>query len=92
MIRSFRCAETARLFHRDPVKRLKAIERQALRKLDMLHAAPNLRSLTSPPGNHLEQLKGDRKGEYSIRINEQYRICFEWRGGDAYQVEIVNHH
>jgi len=74
------------------MKRFKAIERQALRKLDMLHAAPDLRSLTSLPGNHLEQLKGDRKRQYSIRINEQWRICFEWGDGDAYQVEMVDYH
>lgn len=92
MIRSFRDAETERLFRRESVRRFKAIERQALRKLDMLDAAPDLRSLSSPPGNQLEQLKGDRKGQYSIRINDRWRICFDWRDGHAYETEIVDYH
>jgi toxin HigB-1 len=74
------------------VRRLKAIERSALRKLDMLDAAPDLGTLSTLPGNRLERLKGDRKGEYSVRINEQWRICFEWRDGHAYEVEIVDYH
>ena len=74
MIRSFRCAETERLFRREPVRRFKAIERQALRKLDMLDAAEDLRSLSTLPGNQLERLKGDRKGQYSIRINDQWNL------------------
>lgn len=92
VIRSFRCADTERLFRREPVRRLKAIERQALRKLDMVDAAPDLRTLSTLPGNQLEQLKGDRKGQYSIRINDQWRICFVWREGHAYEVEIVDYH
>ena len=92
MIRSFRSAETERLFRREPVRRLKAIERQALRKLDMLDAAEDLRSLSSLPGNQLERLKGDRKGQYSIRINDQWRVCFDWQDGHAYGVEIVDYH
>ena len=92
MIRSFRCAETERLFRRESVRRFKAIERQALRKLDMLDAAPDIRTLSTLPGNRLERLKGDRKEQYSIRINDQWRICFEWRAGHAYQAEIVDYH
>jgi len=92
VIRSFRCADTERLFRREPVRRFRAIERQALRKLDMLDAAPDLRTLAMLPGNRLERLKGDRKDEYSIRINDQWRICFAWREGQADEVEIVDYH
>ena len=92
MIRSFRCADTGRLFHRDTVRRFKAFERQALRKLDMLDAAPDLRTLSTLPGNQLEPLKGDRKGQYSIRVNDKWRICFLWRDGHAHEVEIVDYH
>jgi proteic killer suppression protein len=92
MIRSFRCADTERLFRREAVRRFKAIERQALRKLDMLDAAPDLRTLSTLPGNRLERLKGDREGHYSVRINEQWRICFSWHEGHAYDVEIVDYH
>jgi proteic killer suppression protein len=92
LIRSFRCSDTELLFHRESVRRFKAIERQALRKLDLLDAAPDLRTLSTLPGNRLEALKGDRKGQYSIRINDQWRICFEWREGHAYEVEIVDYH
>ena len=92
MIRSFRSAETERLFRRESVPGLKAIERPALRKLDMLDAAPDLRTLATLPGNRLERLKWDRKDQYSIRINDRWRICFEWRDGHAYEVEIVDYH
>ena len=92
MIRSFSCTETERLFRRDSVRRFRAIGRSALRKLDMLDAAPDIRTLSTLPGNRLERLKGDRKGQYSIRINDQWRICFEWRDGHAYEVEIVYYH
>jgi len=74
------------------VRRFKAIERQALRKLDMLDAAPDLRTLSMLPGSRLERLKEDRKGQYSIRVNDRWRICFEWRDGHAYGVEIVDYH
>ena len=80
MIQSFRCADTGRLFHRESVRRFKAIERQALRKLDMLDAVQNIRTLSTLPGNRLERLTGDRKGQYSIRV------------GHAYEVEIVDYH
>ena len=92
MIQSFRCADTERLFHRESVRRFKAIERQALRKLDMLDAAQDLRTLSTLPGNRLERLKRDRKGQYSIRINDQWRVCFDWRHGNANEVEIVDYH
>ena len=92
VIRSFRCADTERLFRREAVRRFKTIERQAVRKLNMLDAAPDLRTLSTLPGNRLESLKGDREGQYSIRINDQWRICFAWREGHAYEVEIVDYH
>ena len=92
MIRSFRCADTERLFRREPVRRFKAIERQALRKLDLLDAAPDLRTLATLPGNRLEKLKREREGQHSIRINDQWRICFVWREGHAHEVEIVDYH
>ena len=92
MIRSFRCADTERLFAREAVRRFRAIERQALRKLDVLDAAPDLRTLSTLPGNRLERLKGDRKDQHSIRVNDQWRICFVWRDGHAHEVEIVDYH
>jgi proteic killer suppression protein len=92
VIRSFRSAETGRLYRREPVRRFKAIERQPLRKLDMLEAAPDIRTLSTLPGNRLKRLKGDRKEQYCIRINDQWRICFVWRDEHAYEVEIVDYH
>jgi proteic killer suppression protein len=94
VIRSFSCTETERLFRRDSVRRFRAIERSALRKLDMLDAAPDIRTLSRLPGNRLERLKGDRKGQYSIRINDQWRICFSWPPGSPgpVDVEIVDYH
>jgi proteic killer suppression protein len=92
VIRSFRCADTERLFRRESVRRFKPIERQALRKLDLLDAAPDLRTLSTLPGDRLEKLKGAREGQHSIRINDQWRICFVWREGHAYEVEIVDCH
>jgi proteic killer suppression protein len=92
VIRTFRCPDTERLFHREPVRRFKPIERPAQRKLDMLDAAPDLRTLATLPGNRLEQLKGDRKGQHSVRINDQWRVCFRWRDGYSYEVEIVDYH
>jgi proteic killer suppression protein len=74
------------------VRRFKALERQALRKLDLLDAAPDLRTLSTLPGNRLEKLKGDREGQHSIRINDQWRICFVCREGQASEVEIVDYH
>lgn len=92
MIKSFRSAETERVFNRDRVERFRAIERTAQRKLEMLNAANHLRDLSRPPGNRLEKLRSDREGQYSIRINERWRVCFVWRNGDAYDVEIVDYH
>ena len=92
MIKSFRSKEAEQLHARQRVKRFRAIERVAQRKLRQLDIAAELRDLASPPGNHLEALKGDREGPHSIRINDQWRICFVWRDGDAYGVEIVDYH
>ena len=91
MIKSFRCRDTELLANDEPVKRFKAIERIARRKLEMLASAERLEDLRSPPGNRLEALKGDRKGQYSIRINDQWRVCFRWDDG-AEDVEIVDYH
>lgn len=92
MIRSFKDAATARLFADEDVPRLRGIERQARRKLLILHAAQALDELRSPPGNRLKELKGERKGQHAIRINDQWRICFVWRQGGADDVEIVDYH
>jgi proteic killer suppression protein len=92
MIGSFRCKDTEKLFYDIPVRKFAAIERVARRKLLMLHAAENLESLRSPPGNRQEALKGDRAGQYSIRVNDQWRICFRWQNGKALDVEIVDYH
>jgi toxin HigB-1 len=92
MIQSFACKETEALFRYQHSKRFRAIERVALRKLLQLHAATELRILASPPGNQLEALRGNRKGKHSIRVNDQWRICFAWRDGHCYDVEIVDYH
>lgn len=92
MIRSFADHDTERLYDRERVLRFRAIERVALRKLRMLDAAASVTDLRTPPGNRLEKLKGDREGQWSIRINDQWRICFTWADGDALDVEIVDYH
>jgi toxin HigB-1 len=92
MIESFHCVDTEMLFYSRPVARFKNIERVARRKLLMLSAASVLDSLRVPPGNRLEALVGDRKGQYSIRINDQWRICFRWQNECAFDVEIVDYH
>lgn len=92
MIKSFRCKDTEELYTTGENRRFKAIERVALRKLDMIQAAVNINTLRIPPANHLESLQGDRTGQYSIRINDQWRICFRWEGTDAFDVEIVDYH
>lgn len=92
MIRSFRSSETEALFADMDVSRFRAFERIARRKLLYLHRARSLQDLRVPPGNRLEVLKGERKGQHSIRINDQWRVCFLWRSGDAYDVEIVDYH
>ena len=92
MIRSFRSKDTEKLFNDYRVRRFQAFETVARRKLKMLDDATSLKDLAALPGNRLEALRGDRRGQYSIRINDQYRICFEWRDGDAHNVEIVDYH
>jgi proteic killer suppression protein len=92
VIRSFRCRDTEALFHDREVRRFRAFERVARRKLLLLHRAASLQDLRVPPGNRLEALKKDRKGQHGIRINDQWRLCFVWRDGDAFAVEIVDYH
>jgi proteic killer suppression protein len=92
VIRSFKTEDTERLFNDERVRQWQAIENVARRKLNMVHAAARLEDLRVPPGNRLEKLEGNRKHQHSIRINDQYRVCFEWREGDAYEVEIVDYH
>lgn len=93
MIRSFRSKETERIFSRERARRLPSdIQQVALRKLRMLNRAVTLQDLRVPPANRLEKLSGGRTGQYSIRINDQWRICFEWKEGNADNVEIVDYH
>lgn len=93
MIKSFRCKETEKLFlGRFSTKLPQAIQRAAAIKLKMLNAASILETLRVPPANNLEALHHDREGQHSIRINQQWRICFVWEGSDAYDVEIVDYH
>ncbi len=92
MIRSFRSKAVEDLFHDRDVPRFRAFERVARRKLLLLHAARSLQDLRVPPGNRLEELRGGRKGQHSIRINDQWRVCFVWRRADAFDVEIVDYH
>jgi proteic killer suppression protein len=91
MIRSFKCAETERIFRREGSRQFRSIERTALRKLLQIEAADRLDDLKVPPGNRLERLVGDRSGQYSIRVNDQWRVCFRWDAG-AIDVEIVDYH
>lgn len=93
MIKSFKDKETEKLFNRHFSKKLpQNLQHLGRRKLIMLDAAPELNALRIPPGNRLEALKGDRKGQHSIRINDQWRVCFRWKTGDAYDVEIADYH
>jgi len=92
MIRSFRDPRSEALFNDQDAPRFRSIERVARRKLLFLHQAQRLEELKVPPGNRLEALKGDRKGQHSIRINDQWRICFRWKDGDVFDVEIVDYH
>ena len=93
MIKNFRDKETEKIFNRILSKKLpENIQHLARRKLVILDAATELNTLRVPPGNRLEALKGDRKGQYSICINDQWRICFKWKTGDAYDVEIADYH
>ena len=92
MIKSFKCRDTEALFADRVVPRFKDFERPARRKLMYLHQAKQLQDLRSPPGNRLEPLSGDRAGQFSIRINDQWRLCFTWDNGDVHDVEIVDYH
>jgi proteic killer suppression protein len=92
VIRSFASKDARALFEDRPVLRFAAIERVARRKLYYLHRARSLRDLQAPPGNRLEVLAGDRRGQHSIRINDRWRVCFRWTDGDAHDVEIVDYH
>ena len=93
MIQSYGDRDAEQLFDRQPVRRWAGrVQKAALRKLRMLDAAASLDDLRVPPGNRLERLRGDRAGQYSTRINDQWRICFRWDAGDAYEVEIVDYH
>ncbi len=92
MIQSFQCTDTENLFKGQRVARFANIAAVAMRKLQQINAAASLAFLRVPPQNRLEQLKKDRKGQWSIRINDQFRLCFEWRDGHAWRVEIVDYH
>jgi proteic killer suppression protein len=93
MIKSFTSKVTEKLFKRELSRKIpNTIQQVARRKLEILDASEVLQDLRIPPSNHLEKLTGKRKGQHSIRINNQWRICFEWRKGDAYNVEIVDYH
>ena len=92
MIRSFRDKKTERLFAGESVKEFSGIRNVAERKLTMLDSAADLKDLLAPPGNRLEKLKGDRAGQHSIRINDQWRICFIWRNDGPHEVEITDYH
>lgn len=92
MIRSITDRETLELWQSGRSKRHSSIARVALRKLDQIDAAVRIDDLRAPPGNRLEQLKGTRKGQWSIRINDQWRVCFRWDNGEAFDVEIVDYH
>ncbi|MCO5182489.1 MAG: type II toxin-antitoxin system RelE/ParE family toxin [Anaerolineae bacterium] len=93
MIKSFKSNETEKVFRRTFSRKLpNTIQKTAYRRLAYLHSATELKDLLIPPANRLEKLHGDRQGQYSIRINDQWRICFVWQDGDAYDVEIVDYH
>ena len=92
MIRSFGSKDTERIWREQYVKRVdRGVQRAALRKLELIHAAKDVEDLRIPPGNRLEQLTGDRRGQHSIRVNSQWRICFVWRDGGAEDVELVDY-
>ncbi len=91
-IQSFRCSDTLALWHGQRIRRFERIEKAAMRKLAMLSAAGRLEDLRVPPGNRLEALRGDRAGQHSIRVNDQYRLCFVWTDAGPTSVEIVDYH
>jgi len=92
MIKSFSCRDTEKLFNDIRVRRFQSFERQARKRLMVLHASPSLDALMLNPGNKFHTLGGDRKGQYAISINKQWRVCFEWRDGNAYNVQIIGYH
>ena len=92
MIKSFFCRDTEKLFKDRRVGRFQSFERQARKRLMVLHASPSMNALMLNPGNRFHALDGDRKGQYTISINMQWRICFRWHEGNAYDVEIVDYH
>jgi proteic killer suppression protein len=92
VIRSFRSKETEKVFRREFSRKLQGLERAARRRLEYLDAAKALSEIAAVPGYHLEALAGDRKGQYSMRINDPWRICFAWKNGDAFDVEIADYH
>jgi proteic killer suppression protein len=92
MIKSFADKDTERLWNRQHARSIPTdVQRRARRKLLMLNAAESLQDLRSPPGNRLEELRGDRKGQHSIRVNEQFRMCYVWKGSDAYELEVTDY-
>jgi proteic killer suppression protein len=92
VIRSFRDKDTEAIFQQRRIRKYQQIAAVALRRLVQIDSAEELRDLVSPPANRLELLKGNRAGQYSVRINDQYRICFRWKNGHAYEVEIADYH
>lgn len=93
MIKSFKCKQTEKIFNLEGSRKLAVeIQQTALRKLEMLDSAIDVKDLKAPPGNKLEKLQGDRKGQHSIRINQKWRICFLWHNGNAHRIEIVDYH
>ena len=92
MISSFKCKDTQELYETGMNRKCASVARVALRKLDMLAAATRVETLRVPPGNRLEQLQGSRNGQWSIRVNDQWRVCFCWSGANAENVEIVDYH
>jgi proteic killer suppression protein len=92
MIGSFADGDAEKIFNRPPSRRYGVLQRAILRKLLMLHGAQLLADLNNPPGNRLEALRGDRKGQHSVHINDQYRLCFVWKEPYAYEIEIADYH
>lgn len=91
MIKTFKCKDTESLFNRTFVKRFSGIERQAVKSLDRLHASPDLDTLANLKGNRLKSLSGNRKGQFSMRVNDQWRLCFRWKEG-AIDIKLVDYH